>query len=337
MFEEVKVCEGCKCSKSLKEFNRSYGGYAHGASHYPDCKLCCKYKCMAATAIVKELGITKRKWIETVKESVRKAEIEKRYQAMLLDPPVLVKKTVVLDNVDLKNTFKVCRYCKVEKSLEHYNNGSGKYGKLSACRVCTVLRHRSETEAAHAAGLSISQWMKVTTRQERSSAKDVQFYRMLKDVLNSGSIEVPPQPTYAKKKKARKLKSKPKVIRITDSDPILNEVRLRHKAQLGTLVNKTTRLKEGFLYIITNPAWPDAVKIGCAIDYERRFNCYNIYSPLSDYKLEHTRYFEDRVAAESQLKEMMQDSNISGEWHRASVEETKLLIDSIYERSQKAI
>ena len=39
-----------------------------------------------------------------------------------------------------------------------------------------------------------------------------------------------------------------------------------------TALQKDAQLKEGYVYVITNPAWPEWVKIGMAIDAEDRLN-----------------------------------------------------------------
>ena len=47
---------------------------------------------------------------------------------------------------------------------------------------------------------------------------------------------------------------------------------------------KQTSEKRGFVYIITNPAYPGYVKIGKALDVLSRLNSYHTYSPKRDYK-----------------------------------------------------
>jgi hypothetical protein len=57
-------------------------------------------------------------------------------------------------------------------------------------------------------------------------------------------------------------------------------------------------MKEGYVYAIVNDAWPEWVKIGKAIDAEDRLSGYQTSSPMRDYKLVHSVYFEDRNVAE---------------------------------------
>ena len=63
-------------------------------------------------------------------------------------------------------------------------------------------------------------------------------------------------------------------------------------------LEKDTKVKEGYVYAISNAAWPEWIKIGKAVDADDRLNSYQTSSPMRDYKLIHSVYFEDRNAAE---------------------------------------
>ena len=56
--------------------------------------------------------------------------------------------------------------------------------------------------------------------------------------------------------------------------------------------------KAGHVYVIVNDAWPEWVKIGKAVDAQDRLNGYQTSSPMRDYRLVHSVYFEDRHTAE---------------------------------------
>lgn len=60
-------------------------------------------------------------------------------------------------------------------------------------------------------------------------------------------------------------------------------------------------IKEGFLYVISNPAWPDTYKIGRSTDPKARLLSYQTYSPHRDYKLEHWSFWQDIIDAESKM------------------------------------
>ena len=51
--------------------------------------------------------------------------------------------------------------------------------------------------------------------------------------------------------------------------------------------------QEGYVYVITNKAWPEWVKIGRAIDANDRLRSYQTNSPLRDYWIVYSEYFDD--------------------------------------------
>jgi len=63
-------------------------------------------------------------------------------------------------------------------------------------------------------------------------------------------------------------------------------------------LNNYNLIKEGYVYAISNAAWPEWIKIGKAIDADDRLSSYQTSSPMRDYKLVHSVYFEDRNVAE---------------------------------------
>ena len=84
------------------------------------------------------------------------------------------------------------------------------------------------------------------------------------------------------------------------------------------------RSKEGQVYIITNPAWPEWVKIGMAVDAEDRCNGYQTGSPMRDYKLMYTVSTKDRRKAEAMAhKTAAKVAERRGEWFKMSVGQAK--------------
>lgn len=57
-------------------------------------------------------------------------------------------------------------------------------------------------------------------------------------------------------------------------------------------------MRAGYVYAITNPAWPDYIKIGSAVDVYDRLNSYQTSAPNRDYCLERYIFVEDRLAVE---------------------------------------
>ena len=82
--------------------------------------------------------------------------------------------------------------------------------------------------------------------------------------------------------------------------------------------NKT---KEGYVYIITNPAWEGWVKIGMAVDAEDRCKAFQTSSPHRDYQLEYCAYFNNRRLAEDKVhKKMVKISkDNTSEWFKTTV------------------
>jgi len=84
------------------------------------------------------------------------------------------------------------------------------------------------------------------------------------------------------------------------------------------------RSRAGFVYIVSNPAWPDFVKIGHAFDPQDRLASFNTGDPHRAYVLEYSRYFEDRIAAEKGMHDLLDACRVGGEWFRISAEEAFL-------------
>jgi hypothetical protein len=101
---------------------------------------------------------------------------------------------------------------------------------------------------------------------------------------------------------------------------------------------KLDTIKEGYVYVITNKAWPDWVKIGMAIDAEDRCNGYQTSSPFRDYVLEHTVETNDRRKSEREAhtKAAKLAKETSGEWFKLDVETAKQILDNLNEHGRRA-
>jgi hypothetical protein len=108
--------------------------------------------------------------------------------------------------------------------------------------------------------------------------------------------------------------TKPKTPSITDMLATVRSVAAAATATKGSQVD----LPIGFVYIVTNPAWPGHVKIGCALDYEQRLASYQTSCPLRDYRLEYVQFFEDRRAGERAVHFALAACRVEGtEWFKA--------------------
>ena len=96
---------------------------------------------------------------------------------------------------------------------------------------------------------------------------------------------------------------------------------------------KLDSIKEGYVYVITNKAWPDWVKIGMAIDAEDRCNGYQTSSPHRDYILEHSVASNDRRKAEQQAhtRAAKLASETNGEWFKLTVQQAIEVLDNLDE------
>jgi hypothetical protein len=93
---------------------------------------------------------------------------------------------------------------------------------------------------------------------------------------------------------------------------------------------------EGYVYIITNPAWPGYVKIGCAGDCKKRLAQFNTGSPSRDYEMVHHVYNGNRRKAESRVHEMFHPERALGEWFKATVAEVADAMEEVSEYDSRA-
>ena len=99
----------------------------------------------------------------------------------------------------------------------------------------------------------------------------------------------------------------------------------------GNAEAKADVVHEGFVYIISNPAWPNHVKIGCAMNPERRLEGFNTGAPLRDYKIEHTVFSSNRLKAEAYCHSKLDRWRAQGEWFRVSPGFARLVLRGIEE------
>lgn len=95
-------------------------------------------------------------------------------------------------------------------------------------------------------------------------------------------------------------------------------------------------MKSGFLYVITNKAWGNWVKIGVTENLTKRLQQYQTSSPHRDfvleYSLQHPRYLE----AEKKIKEFIKPfaKSIHNEWYEIPIEFAKSRLDEVLESYQ---
>jgi hypothetical protein len=98
------------------------------------------------------------------------------------------------------------------------------------------------------------------------------------------------------------------------------------------------QIQEGYVYVITNKAWPDWVKIGMAIDAEDRLSGYQTSSPHRDYVLEHSVYCNDRRKSEQQAHTRATKIALetNGEWFKLTVEQAIEVLNNLDEHRPRA-
>lgn len=85
----------------------------------------------------------------------------------------------------------------------------------------------------------------------------------------------------------------------------------------------------GFVYVITNPAWPAHCKIGRAYDPVSRLASFQTGSPDRDYELKYAVYFDDVLKAEHLIHDTLADYRAEGEWFRILPSTAEHVLDQI--------
>lgn len=87
--------------------------------------------------------------------------------------------------------------------------------------------------------------------------------------------------------------------------------------------------KAGDVYLITNPAWPDWIKVGKAIDAQDRCNNYQTSSPLRDFKVEAFITVDNRHKTETEMHKLFDThaDERNSEWFKIPLEKAKELLN----------
>ena len=104
-------------------------------------------------------------------------------------------------------------------------------------------------------------------------------------------------------------------------------------------LNNYKQIKEGYVYAISNSAWPNWIKIGMAIDAEDRCNGYQTSSPHRDYILEHSVHSNDRRKSEQEAhtRATKLASETNGEWFKLTVQQAIEVLDNLDEYRRETI
>lgn len=87
--------------------------------------------------------------------------------------------------------------------------------------------------------------------------------------------------------------------------------------------------------MVTNPAWPGFVKIGSALDLDKRLSSYQTACPHRAYRLEASAFVADRVAAERELMTLFKADHHLHEWFRVEVPVVARVLSSLHNKGKK--
>lgn len=109
-------------------------------------------------------------------------------------------------------------------------------------------------------------------------------------------------------------------------------MRGQHKSTIARCRVKNTKTKEGFVYVWTNPAWPEWCKVGSALDPVDRTNQLNTSYPMRDGELVGYVYARDRVKLERWCHEALEAVYPrANEWFQVDAEVALSFVQSLAE------
>jgi predicted GIY-YIG superfamily endonuclease len=79
-------------------------------------------------------------------------------------------------------------------------------------------------------------------------------------------------------------------------------------------IKKNPTSKSGFVYVISNEAFPDFYKIGITRNVKTRLNTYQTCDPLRRYKIEHYIFHNDIRKEEKRILQEHRINAMIGEW-----------------------
>ncbi len=97
------------------------------------------------------------------------------------------------------------------------------------------------------------------------------------------------------------------------------------------------KIKDGYVYIISNPAWRGWYKVGMAVSAEDRCKGFQTSSPLRDYLLEYKIYSKDKRKAEDLAHKQLTKltTHVSGEWFKLPKKDIISVLLNLKERKPK--
>ena len=100
-------------------------------------------------------------------------------------------------------------------------------------------------------------------------------------------------------------------------------------------LNEYSNVQEGYVYIVSNPAWERWFKVGMALDAYDRCAGYQTSSPFRDYVVEYCKFFTDRKEAEKLVHAELRTQGVkhSSEWFNTSLNKIKTIIKELQDET----
>ena len=114
---------------------------------------------------------------------------------------------------------------------------------------------------------------------------------------------------------------------IPKSSPLFKAGRWKTWLHVHTL-EKLEREDSGYVYLIVNDAWPEWVKLGCAVDVDDRLKNYQTYSPFRDYRVVAHIACDKRYRKEKQMQNVFSKIALDNEheWFKMNKDEAIKLL-----------
>jgi len=94
-----------------------------------------------------------------------------------------------------------------------------------------------------------------------------------------------------------------------------------------------SKVPEGDVYIITNKAWPEWVKIGKAVSAKDRLKSYQTSDPFRAYELHCKFTVSDRHTFETEAHQIiaLRASEFKNEWFKISADKAQRILEAVHE------
>lgn len=95
---------------------------------------------------------------------------------------------------------------------------------------------------------------------------------------------------------------------------------------------EASKLREGHVYIIVSPLYPDCVKIGSAVDPESRLGDAQTWCPHRYFRIAHAIFVRDRNVSERRIHRALSEYRLDGEWFALPMRQAKDALEAERQR-----